>query len=118
MWLSQVHTPIDQIVINLAINASDAMPNGGRLKIATRTVSLDDEYCRRHHGAKPGNYVVLSVEDTGRGMDEETLAKIFDPFFSTKERGSTNGTGLGLSVAKGIALQHGGHATCNTNSLF
>jgi PAS domain S-box-containing protein len=105
---------IDQIVINLAINASDAMPNGGRLTIATRTVSLDDEYCRRHHGAKPGNYVMLSVKDTGSGMDEETLARIFDPFFSTKERGSTRGTGLGLSVVKGIAQQHGGHVTCKS----
>ena len=96
------HGQIDQLVMNLAINASEAMPNGGRLKIATKTVSLDDEYCRTHHGVKPGGYVMLSVSDTGRGMDKETLARIFDPFFSTKQRGSTRGTGLGLSVVKGI----------------
>jgi signal transduction histidine kinase len=108
------HGQIDQLVMNLAINAAEAMPNGGRLKIATKTASLDDEYCKRHHGLKPGIYVMLSVSDTGRGMDKETLARIFDPFFSTKQRGSTKGTGLGLSVVQGIAQQHGGHVTCES----
>jgi PAS domain S-box-containing protein len=108
------HGQIDQLVMNLAINASEAMPTGGRLKIATKTVSLDDEYCSHNHGAQPGNYVMLSVSDTGRGMDEETVARIFDPFFSTKERGSTRGTGLGLSVVKGIVQQQGGHVTCES----
>ncbi len=108
------HGQIDQLVTNLAINASEAMPNGGRLKIATKAVSLDDDYCKTHHGAKPGNYVLLSVSDTGRGMDKETLAKVFDPFFSTKERGSTRGTGLGLSVLNSIVQLQGGHVTCET----
>jgi two-component system, cell cycle sensor histidine kinase and response regulator CckA len=105
---------IDQIVMNLAINASEAMPNGGNLKIATSVVSLDDGYCKSHLGAKPGVYVMLSVKDNGRGINTETLAKIFDPFFSTKERGSTRGTGLGLSVVQGIVQQQGGHITCES----
>jgi PAS domain S-box-containing protein len=108
------HGQIDQLVMNLAINAAEAMPNGGRLKIATKTVSLDDEYCRGHHGLKPSSYVLLSISDTGRGMDKEILPRIFDPFFSTKQRGSTRGTGLGLSVVQGIAQQHGGHVTCES----
>jgi two-component system, cell cycle sensor histidine kinase and response regulator CckA len=108
------HGQIDQLVMNLAINASEAMPIGGRLKIATTKVSLDDEYCRTHYGAKPGRYVMLTVSDTGRGMDQEILVRIFDPFFSTKERGSTRGTGLGLSVVKGIVQQQGGHVTCES----
>ena len=108
------HGQIDQLVMNLAINASEAMPIGGRLKIATTKVSLDDEYCRTHYGAKPGGYVMLTVSDNGRGMDQEILAKVFDPFFSTKERGSTRGTGLGLSVVKGIVQQQGGHVTCES----
>ncbi|MCX5873244.1 MAG: ATP-binding protein [Deltaproteobacteria bacterium] len=105
---------IDQVIMNLAINASDAMPNGGRLRIATTSILLDDEYCRSHHGAKPGNYVMLSVSDTGRGMDKEILDRVFDPFFSTKPKGSTRGTGLGLSVVQGIVEQHGGHITCES----
>jgi PAS domain S-box-containing protein len=105
---------IDQLVMNLAINASEAMPNGGRLKISTKNVSFDGEYCRNCKGVKRGSYVMLSVSDTGRGMDKETLTKIFDPFFSTKQRGSTRGTGLGLSVVQGIVHQHGGHVTCES----
>jgi PAS domain S-box-containing protein len=108
------HNQIDQVVMNLAINASEAMPNGGRLKIATRTVSLDEEYCRRHHEVQPGAYAMLSVKDSGRGMDEETLTKIFDPFFSTKQRGAARGTGLGLAVVQGIVEQQGGHVTCES----
>jgi PAS domain S-box-containing protein len=108
------HNQIDQVIMNLAINASEAMSDGGELKIATTIVSLDDNYCKSHFGAKPGAYVMLSVTDNGRGMDEETLAKIFDPFFSTKERGSTRGTGLGLSVVQGIVQQNGGHVTCQS----
>ncbi len=105
---------IDQVVINLAINASEAMPNGGRLKIVTTTVALDKEYCQVHHGVKPGKYVMLSLSDTGLGMDKETLTKAFEPFFSTKQRGSTRGTGLGLSVVKGIVQQHHGHVICES----
>ena len=105
---------IDQVVMNLAINASEAMPDGGRLKIGITTVMLDDEYCRGHSGIKPGEYVTLSLSDTGRGIDEKTLARIFEPFFSTKQRGSTRGTGLGLSVVQGIVEQQGGYITCES----
>jgi len=108
------HNQIDQVVRELAINASEAMPHGGELKIATAIVSLNDEYCKSHHGTKPGSYVVLAVTDTGRGMGKETLSKIFDPFFSTKQRGAIRGTGLGLSVTQGIVQQHGGHITCES----
>ncbi|MGO8877892.1 MAG: ATP-binding protein, partial [Desulfomonilaceae bacterium] len=105
---------IDQVVMNLAINASEAMPDGGHLKIGTTTVMLDDEYCLAHPGVKPGQYVTLSLSDTGRGMDRKTLTKVFEPFFSTKQRGSARGTGLGLSVAQGIVEQQGGHITCES----
>ena len=108
------HAQIDQLVMSLAINASEAMPNGGALKISTSIVSLDDDYCKSHLEAKPGAYVMLSVRDNGCGMDKETLTRIFDPFFSTKERGSTRGTGLGLSVVRGIVRQQGGHVTCES----
>ena len=106
---------IDQAIMNLASNASDAMPDGGRLTIQTSDIELDDEYCRLRHGIKPGQYVMLCVSDTGRGMDEQTVAKVFDPFFSTKEKGTTRGTGLGLSVVQGIVAQHGGNITCDSD---
>ncbi|MGC8659412.1 MAG: PAS domain-containing hybrid sensor histidine kinase/response regulator, partial [Desulfomonilaceae bacterium] len=105
---------IDQLFMNLAINASEAMPDGGGLKVTTSIVSLDEDYCKEHLEAKPGDYVMLSVRDTGRGMDTETKSRIFDPFFSTKQRGPTRGTGLGLSVARGIVQQRGGHITCES----
>ncbi|MGO8821585.1 MAG: PAS domain S-box protein [Desulfomonilaceae bacterium] len=106
---------IDQAIMNLASNASDAMPDGGRLTIQISDIELDDEYCRLRHGIKPGQYVMLCVSDTGRGMDEQTVAKVFDPFFSTKEKGTTRGTGLGLSVVEGIVAQHGGNITCDSD---
>jgi two-component system, cell cycle sensor histidine kinase and response regulator CckA len=105
---------VDQVVMNLAINASEAMPNGGNLTISTLIVSLDDDYCKSHIEAKPGDFVMLSVKDTGKGIDREMLSRIFDPFFSTKERGATRGTGLGLSVVRGIIQQRGGHITCES----
>ncbi len=107
---------IDQVVMNLAINASEAMPDGGRLKIGITAVMLDDEYCLVHPGVEPGEYVILSLSDTGRGMDGKTLARIFEPFFSTKQRGSTRGTGLGLSVVRGIVEQQGGHVICESEA--
>ena len=100
---------IEQTVMNLVINASEAMPEGGRITIQTRNVVLDDDYCRSFYGVKPGKYAELLIADTGRGMDSSTLEKIFEPFFSTKERGSIRGTGLGLSVVQGIVESHGGH---------
>ncbi|MFH0958725.1 MAG: ATP-binding protein, partial [Pseudomonadota bacterium] len=101
---------IDQVLFNLALNARDAMPDKGALEIKTMTAILDEEYCLRHGEAKPGQYVILEVSDTGHGMSEDTLNHIFEPFYTTK--GFGRGTGLGLATVYGIAKQHGGHIEC------
>jgi two-component system, cell cycle sensor histidine kinase and response regulator CckA len=105
---------IDQIIVNLAVNARDAMPRSGRLYAETKRVYLDDAFCRKYDNAKPGWYAMLSMRDTGYGMSQEVLDRAFEPFFSTKEPGE--GTGLGLSTVYGIVQQHKGIIVARSNA--
>ena len=111
LWLVNADAgQIGQVLMNLCSNANDAMPDGGRLIIETGNIFFDKEYCRQHAGITPGDYVVITVSDTGQGMDRETLKRIFEPFFTSKDIGK--GTGLGLAMAYGIIRNHGGHIHC------
>ncbi len=103
---------IEQVLLNLGTNARDAMPEGGSLTIATREKELDQSFCSRHPGSKPGRCVELIISDTGQGIDRESLEHIFDPFYTTKEIGQ--GTGLGLATTYGIIKSHHGYIVCES----
>jgi len=103
---------LGQMIMNLGVNARDAMPEGGELIIGTEHATLDEKFCDSNLGAKPGNYVLLTISDNGEGMDKKTLEHIFEPFYTTKEIGK--GTGLGLAIVYGIVKSHDGYIICNS----
>ena len=106
------HAQMDQILMNLAVNARDAMPDGGNLTIETKLVDLGEEYCRSHVESSAGPHVLLTVNDTGIGIDKASMDRIFEPFYTTK--GPGEGTGLGLATVYGIVKSHGGHVCCES----
>ena len=103
---------LEQVIINIGVNARDAMPEGGQFVIATENTSLDEHYARTHPGASPGQHVRLTISDNGQGMNKETLDRVFEPFYTTKQEGK--GTGLGLSMVYGIVKSHKGYIICES----
>ena len=103
---------LEQMITTLVVNSQEAMPHGGRLVIETKNVALDDNYCRTHMGAKPGEYARIVITDTGSGMEPEVMEHLFEPFYTTKKVGQ--GTGLGLAMVYGIVKSHGGYITCHS----
>ncbi len=115
LWKLEVDaSELESALLNLALNARDAMPEGGKLTIETSNAYLDDEYCRHHEGIAPGQYVLVAITDSGAGMSAETIDRAFEPFFTTKEAGK--GTGLGLSQVYGFIKQSGGHVKIYSES--
>ncbi|MGA9054075.1 MAG: ATP-binding protein [Pseudolabrys sp.] len=115
LWNVEVDaSEMESTLLNLALNARDAMPTGGKLTIETSNAYLDDEYCREHEGILPGQYILLAITDSGAGMSAETIDRAFEPFFTTKEAGK--GTGLGLSQVYGFIKQSGGHVKIYSES--
>jgi CheY-like chemotaxis protein len=107
------HTQLHQVLLNLCVNARDAMPSGGKLQLAASNTQIDPQFAAMHADAQPGPYVVLEVADNGAGMEPEVIEKIFEPFFTTKAIGM--GTGLGLSTTLAITRSHGGFITVKSN---
>ena len=106
-WLTRIDpAQLAQVIMNLALNARDAMAGGGRLSLETQEVLINGDYRRAHPWAKAGRYVLLTVTDTGAGMPPEVVERVFEPFFTTKPQGQ--GTGLGLSICRDIVREHGG----------
>jgi len=103
---------LEQMITTLVVNSQEAMLHGGRLVIETKNVALDDNYCRTHMGAKPGEYAQIVITDTGSGMEPEVMEHLFEPFYTTKKVGQ--GTGLGLAMVYGIVKSHGGYITCHS----
>jgi PAS domain S-box-containing protein len=101
---------VEQAIMNLAVNAMDAMPEGGKIVVETARVMLDEHFCKAHLGSRPGEYILLSISDTGHGMDREILDHVFEPFYTTKDVGK--GTGLGLAMVYGIVKNHEGYILC------